>query len=126
MAFALFVWRLLADFLVKLGSPQLRRKLADVAVALIPDKNLGKMRDIVNTMDTGSREIFFDKKSTLEKGDEVMVEQVNRGKDVMSLLCMLSFDLADDMLTSVLSVKANARSSANDRLADEEMLAQIT
>lgn len=84
------------------------------------------MRDIVNTMDTGSREIFFDKKTALEKGDEVMVEQVNQGKDVMSILCMPYFVYADRILTSVLSVKANARSSANDRLADEEMLAQIT
>ena len=90
VAFSLFVWRLLADFLVKLGSPQFRRKLADLAVAIIPDENLGKMRDIVNTMDVGSKEIFYDKKNALEKGDEVMVEQVNRGKDVMSILRKLN------------------------------------
>ena len=90
VAFSLFVWRLLADFLVKLGPPQFRRKLADLAVAIIPDENLGKMRDIVNTMDAGSKDIFLDKKNALEKGDEVMVEQVNRGMDVMSILRMLN------------------------------------
>ena len=76
--------------LMKLGPPAFRRRLLD----LLPSKLVHKARDIVDVMDAKAREIYDKKKEALARGDEAVLNQVGRGKDILSLLCMFgSFEI---------------------------------
>ena len=80
---------MLAGYLERLGSAIFRRRLADLAVALLPDKNLKHLRDIIDTLDSSSRMIFQKKKVDIQTHDETVLQQVGEGKDIMSVLRML-------------------------------------
>ena len=69
---------------MKLGPPGFRRFLLN----LVPNKSLKRARDIVDVMHRTSVEIFQAKKLALQQGDEAALQQVGRGVDLMSLLCM--------------------------------------
>ena len=45
-----------------------------------------RVKEIVDTMDSRSREIFNIKKAAVAKGDTEVVKQVAEGKDVISIL----------------------------------------
>lgn len=45
-----------------------------------------RVKDIVDTMDTRSREIFKVKKAAIAKGDAEVVKQAAEGKDIISIL----------------------------------------
>ena len=45
-----------------------------------------RVKEIVDTMDSRSREIFNAKKASIAKGDAEVVKQVAEGKDVISIL----------------------------------------
>ncbi|KAG6817154.1 hypothetical protein H0H87_012115 [Tephrocybe sp. NHM501043] len=90
--------------LSKIGSPRFRRW----AVDHLPSKNLHALRDIVNTWDRTTVEIFESKKRALREGDEALAKQIGQAKDLMSIL-----------------MKANIEASEEDRLSDEEVLAQV-
>ncbi|KAG6915250.1 hypothetical protein DXG01_012524 [Tephrocybe rancida] len=98
---------ILRDFLlptlVKIGTPQFRRW----AVDHIPMKNLHIVRDVVDTWDRTTVEIFEGKKRALAEGDEALAKQVGQAKDLMSIL-----------------MKANMKASDEDRLPDSEVLGQ--
>ena len=55
----------------------------------VPSKLLQQAREIVDTMDRTSKEIFEEKKKALRKGEDAVVKQVGMGKDIMSVLCEL-------------------------------------
>ena len=69
-------------FLVKLGPPNLRRFLCQ----MIPSADVQKLREVVDIMWDTSVRIVEAKKAALEMGDEAVMEQVGRGKDIMSIL----------------------------------------
>ena len=71
------------NFAVKIGSPQLRRVLIDISQI----RALRALKNISDTLNTRSEEIFRMKKTMLESGDENAVHQVGEGKDIMSILC---------------------------------------
>ena len=77
-------WRMLAAYLERLGPPKFRRWLADLVIILIPDKNLGRLKTIINTMDDTANIILRQKK---EEEKEGIQHNVGEGKDVMSILC---------------------------------------
>ncbi|OBZ67961.1 Docosahexaenoic acid omega-hydroxylase CYP4F3 [Grifola frondosa] len=87
------------------GSPGFRRAVIDV----IPFQPLQRLKHIVDTMHAKSIEIFTAKKTALDKGDEALVLQVGEGKDIMSIL-----------------LKANMSASAEDRLPEDELIAQMS
>ncbi|KAF9011994.1 cytochrome P450 [Cyathus striatus] len=91
--------------LLNLGTPGFRRWLVDIA----PSKTLHKIRDIVNLMHATSLEILQSKRKALEEGDEAVLRQVARGKDIMSIL-----------------MKANTEASEEDRLSEDEILGQMS
>ncbi|KAG6830653.1 hypothetical protein H0H92_015550 [Tricholoma furcatifolium] len=91
--------------LVKIGPPQFRRWVVDH----LPSKNLRVLRDIVDTWDRTTTEIFHNKKRALEEGDEALAKQVGQAKDLMSIL-----------------MKANMEVSEEHRLSEEEVLAQAS
>ena len=57
----------------------------------VPSKLLQQAREIVDTMDRTSNMIFAEKKRALEEGEEAVVRQVGKGKDIMSILRELDF-----------------------------------
>lgn len=81
------MFRFFIPFLVKLGPPDLRRFLLDVT----PSELLQKVKGIVDVMAQTSTDIFREKLTALEKGDEAVMMQVGEGKDVMSILCACRF-----------------------------------
>lgn len=88
--FALQGWRLFSPYFELLGSPQFRRKLADLVVAVMPGKTYKRMREIIDTLDGASRSIVQDRKKALDEGDEALQQQIGEGKDIISSLRMLS------------------------------------
>ncbi|TFK27109.1 cytochrome P450 [Coprinopsis marcescibilis] len=88
-----------------IGTPRFRRFVVD----LLPWKNLHALRDMVDVMANTSVEIFESKKRAFELGDEAIHEQVGQGKDIISIL-----------------LKANMLASEEDKLPDNELIAQIS
>lgn len=76
------MWRTLVPTLSKIGTPAMRRFVA----RYLPDENMQKMRYIVETLSQKTREVYYQKKTALEKGDENVLHQVGEGKDILSVL----------------------------------------
>ncbi|EED81963.1 predicted protein [Postia placenta Mad-698-R] len=99
------VLRRLVPYVYKLGPAWFRR----MVMHYFP---LGQVRDakeIVDTMQRCSSEIFTSKKIALARGDEAVMKQVGEGKDIMSIL-----------------MKANSMASEADRIPEEELVAQMS
>lgn len=78
----LFLPQQFLPYVVKLGTPALRRKLLDWT----PSAVLQRVKGIVDIMDKTSAGIYQKKKQALERGEEAVSQQVGRGKDIMSVL----------------------------------------
>lgn len=81
--------RRLSHLAIKVGSPAFRR----FVLKLLPFPDLQKLREIVDLMDKTSVDIFQSKKAAIEKGEEAVLAQIGRGKDIMSILCEQPFGL---------------------------------
>ncbi|PAV20282.1 cytochrome P450 [Pyrrhoderma noxium] len=103
--FKLFLERQFLPWIVNIGTPELRKR----AIDLFPNPLVQTMRMITDVMEETSRKIFMEKKSGLERGDDSVVNQVGRGKDIMSIL-----------------LKANMEASKEDRLPESELLGQMS
>ncbi|KIK57108.1 hypothetical protein GYMLUDRAFT_774192 [Collybiopsis luxurians FD-317 M1] len=88
----------------RIGTPRLRRFVVD----LLPWDDLHHMRDMVDYMHTVASGIYESKKRAFEKGDEVVTQQIGRGKDLISIL-----------------MKENLKASNEDRLDDTEVISQM-
>ncbi|KAI0355165.1 cytochrome P450 [Trametes cingulata] len=97
--------RMLLPKLVKIGPAWFRRKV----VELIPYAPLQRILQISNALHSRSLQIYNEKKEALAKGDEALKQQVGEGKDIMSVL-----------------LRANMAASEDDRLPDEEVIAQVS
>ena len=120
-------YRNVLPYLKHLGPSWFRTRLLDI----FPDRNLRHMRDIVQVIHAGSKEVLRSKRAALERGDQELLHTVGEGKDIMSILCA-SYSLqfaprhcADGSSTLVL-VKENMSADEEDRLPDEELLAQMS
>ncbi|KAF9236337.1 cytochrome P450 [Melanogaster broomeanus] len=100
----LAIFRQLLPYAVKIGSPKFRRYIAEI----IPSKELHDILRMVDIMDKSSIDIFEAKKKALFMGDEAVLQQVGRGKDIMSIL-----------------LKANMAAFEEDRLPDDELIGQM-
>lgn len=105
----------------ELGSPNLRRRV----VESIPLKSLRKLISIIDVMDSTSTKIFYAKKKAIEEGDEAVLNQLSKGKDIMSILCA-SFRPSYLLALTTRAVKANMAASEEDKLPDHELLGQMT
>ncbi|KAJ3534433.1 hypothetical protein NM688_g7137 [Phlebia brevispora] len=101
--FDLITFQLLSSYYMHIGSPGFRRWILDH----IPNAKIQEFKNIVDTIDRQSREILRDKKAALEKGDEVLKQQVGKGKDILSILLRMN-------------------SSDNEPLEEEEILGQMS
>ncbi|TEB29745.1 cytochrome P450 [Coprinellus micaceus] len=84
--------------------PRFLRWLVDV----VPWNNLHAIRDIVDVMHNTSVEIVESKKRAIKEGEESILRQVGKGKDIMSIL-----------------IKANMEANEADRLPDDEVIGQV-
>ncbi|CAE7231830.1 unnamed protein product [Rhizoctonia solani] len=103
--FKLNLYRRMVPYLVRLGPPRLRRLL----VRLIPSTDVQRLRAMVDIMWDTSVRLVASKKAALEQGDEVMLQQVGRGKDIMSIL-----------------LNANMHTSESERLPEDEVIDQMS
>jgi len=71
---------------VKLGPPCFRRFM----MGIVPIKFVRRTQEIVDVMDKTSVEIYEHKMLALQQGDEAVLQQVGRGKDITSILRMCS------------------------------------
>lgn len=69
--------RRVLPYLVKLGSPSLRRRIVD----LVPFKSLQTVKSIIDVLDSNARRIVAKKLATVRRGDEA-----GDGKDILSRL----------------------------------------
>ncbi|KAI0373128.1 cytochrome P450 [Pilatotrama ljubarskyi] len=99
------IMRRLLPYAERMGPAWFRRR----AVKWIPNRAAQQMREISEALYTTSLTIVNEKKAALERGDEALKHQVGEGKDIMSVL-----------------LRANMNASEEDRLKDEEVIAQVS
>ncbi|KAI0718740.1 cytochrome P450 [Cerioporus squamosus] len=83
--------------------------LRTLAAEWLPHRKFQTLRTIVDTMHEHSVRIYKAKRAALEQGDEALKRQLGEGKDLMSIL-----------------LRANLAASVEDRLSEEEVIAQIS
>ena len=74
--------RLILPWVVDIGTPALRRWLAQN----LPWPDLNHLTYLVDIMEETSKMILESKKVALEKGDDAVTMQIGEGKDIMSVL----------------------------------------
>ncbi|THU90950.1 cytochrome P450 [Dendrothele bispora CBS 962.96] len=79
---------------IKIGTPQFRRSM----LKLVPIQSVHELRDMADYMWSLSEEIYESKKQALAQGDETVVQQIGRGKDIMSILMRGNLNAAEDKL----------------------------
>ena len=95
---------------------------------LIPLKAVRRLRDIIDIFHETSVEILETKKEALRKGDQALASQIGQGKDVISILCAISFFTFHyiPLIRQRYSVRENMKASEEDRLSESELLGQVT
>ena len=93
----------------------------------LPSPKVQYVKYITDTAHAGCRKIFEEKKAALKSGDQEALLKVGEGKDVMSVLRELVDRKADRsrFLTELFIVRENLKASEEDKLPDEEVLAQM-
>ncbi|KAG2345549.1 cytochrome P450 [Suillus weaverae] len=111
------VFRPIVPVVMRNFSPYWCKKIVDwLTISWLPTqtmKNLRELRHIVEIADSGSRNIFQEKKAALAMPSPMPSQSYDtsggtRGKDIMSIM-----------------LKANASSAEGDRLSDAELLGQM-
>ncbi|KAJ3867016.1 cytochrome P450 [Lentinula novae-zelandiae] len=74
---------------------------------ITPWKSLHDVRDMVNYMHELSVEVYEEKKCAFEEGDETVVNQIGKGKDLLSIM-----------------MKENRKADSEDKLEEAEIIAQ--
>lgn len=109
-----------------IGTPKFRRWVIDI----LPWKALKDMRDVADIMHATSVDVIESKKRAMKEGDEAIMRQVGKGKDIMSILRALTFIViflpADTNVVHSCVVRANTTASEEDRMTDEELFGQVT
>ncbi|KAH9934038.1 cytochrome P450 [Epithele typhae] len=85
------------------------RWLRRLIVRAWPDPAVQRMRRHTEVMSEFGSRLIAEKRAAIERGDDALLHQIGEGKDVMSIL-----------------LRENTAASAEDRLPDEELLAQIS
>ncbi|KAJ3903344.1 cytochrome P450 [Lentinula edodes] len=76
---------------------------------ITPWKTLHDVRDMVNYMHDLSVEIYKEKRRALEEGDEAVIKQIGKGKDLLSIM-----------------MKENMKADDEDKLEETEIIAQMS
>lgn len=68
--------------IARIGTRTFRKSIVD----MMPFAAVKELRSIINVLYETSVEIFESKKAAITKGEEALVAQVGRGKDIISIL----------------------------------------
>ncbi|KAH9979522.1 cytochrome P450 [Lactifluus volemus] len=102
---SLAVPRTLFPYLHRIFHPKILKFMGQI----VPWRNLNHMIKVSDIMQANARNIYETKKRLLYSGDDATIKQVGDGRDIISLL-----------------MQANETASEEDRLSEDEVLAQIT
>ncbi|KAF8264769.1 cytochrome P450 [Lactarius quietus] len=102
--FSLSHHRSLFPYVYKIFHPQVLKFVG----RLLPWPKLNHIMDLAETLNAEARRIYESKRRLLELGDDATVKQVEESKDIIGLL-----------------MRASAAESSDDRLSEEELLAQM-
>ncbi len=123
------VLRGLFPIAIKLGPASFRRWI----VERTPIENVQQLRRISDVMHNRSVQIFNEKKAMLESGDDAIKHQIGEGRDIMSILREFLRPVQRctcvhrrRRLTELLSVRENMLALENDKLPDNELIAQVS
>jgi cytochrome P450 len=83
-------------------------KIQKIVGKMLPWPSLNRLINLAEVLNTHARGIYETKKRLLEMGDDATVRQIGGGKDIISVL-----------------MRANAEASEQDRLSEDEIVAQI-
>ena len=116
--------RVFLPILVHIGTPTFRRR----AVELVPLESVQRMRHISDVLYERSVAIFTEKRAALAKGDDAFKGDIGEDRDIMSILCESPATLRNwwSGLYAVYAVRENILASNDDRLPDDELIAQMT
>ncbi|KAJ3996190.1 cytochrome P450 [Lentinula boryana] len=95
-------------YLLPLALKVLPTNVRTFIMNITPWKALHDVRDMVNYMHDLSVEIYQDKKRALEEGDETVIKQIGKGKDLLSIM-----------------MKENMKADSEDKLEEAEIIAQF-
>ncbi|KAH8115657.1 cytochrome P450 [Phellopilus nigrolimitatus] len=84
--FRLSFIRVYLPWLVKLGSPEFRRRALNILNHIPSFRPIKELTEFTDLIEGCSRGILKGKQQALAKGDEAMQKQVGAGKDIMSVL----------------------------------------
>ncbi|KAH9056545.1 cytochrome P450 [Lactarius vividus] len=101
---SLGVYRNLFPYVYKIFHP----KILQIVGKMLPWPGLNHLMDLAEAMDAQARGVYETKKRLLESGDDATAKQIGEGKDLISLLMQASVAVSED-----------------DRLSEEEVVAQI-
>ena len=73
--------------LLNIGTPEMRRKIVD----LLPFKMVQEPKSLIDTMDNEARDLVNKRKATLSEKGGAALDNNGLGKDILSILCGLSF-----------------------------------
>lgn len=76
-------------YVSSLGPAWLRERVVEI----LPYAPLQRLKGLVDVMAKQSSEIFLSKKSALTQGDEVVVQRIGEGRDIMSILSTFSYSM---------------------------------
>jgi len=93
-----------------------------------PWKSLQDFAKIIDVMRETAVEVYETKRKALEEGDEVVERQLAKGKDIMSILsaCLFFKRFFCFFVMHALVVRANGQANEEDKLSEEELIAQLT
>ncbi|KAJ3813616.1 cytochrome P450, partial [Lentinula aff. lateritia] len=96
-------------YLLPLSMKVLPTNIRTFIMNITPWKTLHDVRDMVNYMHELSVEIYEEKKRAFEEGDEAVVRQIGKGKDLLSIM-----------------MKENMKANDEDKLEEAEIIAQMS
>ncbi|RPD66247.1 cytochrome P450 [Lentinus tigrinus ALCF2SS1-7] len=102
---ALALPRRIVSTLVKIGSPEFRRRIVD----MIPYAPLQQIKHVVDVMDANAQKIVDEKLDAIKCKDDVVLAQIGGGKDILSTF-----------------LRGNMDASGNVTLSKEELVAQVS
>ncbi|KAI0718402.1 cytochrome P450 [Cerioporus squamosus] len=90
---SLAIVRRLVPTLVKIGSPQFRKRI----VEMIPYAPLKQIRKVVDVMDANAKRIIDEKLDAIYRKDDTVLAQIGGGKDILSTFLRGNMDASGDM-----------------------------
>ncbi|KAJ3767361.1 cytochrome P450 [Lentinula raphanica] len=99
----------LVTYLLPLAVKILPTNIRTLIMNILPWKTLHDVRDMSNYMHQLSVDIYEEKKRALEEGDEAVINQIGKGKDLLSIM-----------------MKDNMKAASEDRLEEAEIIGQMS